>query len=202
MATDSPEWQQTRPLTFEEYLEIERASPTKHELVAGYLFDWNGGEFSGLAGATRRHNRIAMNIAWRLAAAAEGGTCQVYGSDMLLRVSEASTYYPDVQVVCDPTDTSEQFTNRPCVIVEVLSPSTAAVDRREKLLEYQSLDSLRAYLIVWTDQRRCMLHYRDDAQRWSSTMTGPDGDIQLPCPELRLSLDEIYAGIELPVANG
>jgi Uma2 family endonuclease len=196
MATDSPEWQQTRPLTFEEYLEIERASPTKHELVAGYMFDWNGGEFSGLAGATRRHNRIAGNVFGHLWNAAGEGPCQVYGSDMLLRVSETSTYYPDVQVVCDPTDTNQQFTSRPCLIVEVLSRTTASVDRREKLLEYQSLESLRAYLIVWTDERRCMLHYRDMQERWTSALSGPDGEIELVCPEVRLSLEEIYAGVD------
>jgi Uma2 family endonuclease len=120
----------------------------------------------------------------------------VYGSDMLLRINAATTYYPDVQVVCDPADTAQQYTTRPCLIVEVLSPSTAAVDRREKLLEYEALDSLRGYLIVWTDQRRCMLHSRSDDQQWSSTLRGPDGDLLLPCPEVRLTLDEIYAGVQ------
>jgi Uma2 family endonuclease len=197
MAADSPEWQQTRPMTFEEFLAFEEASPTKHELVAGYVFDWNGGEIRGLAGATRRHNRIAMNIASRLWDVARSGSCGVFGSDMRLRVSDTSSYYPDIQVVCDPTDTNEQFTTRPCLIVEVLSPSTASVDRREKLLEYQSLDSLRAYLIVWTSERRCLLHFRDQDLGWSSAFRGPGEDVALPCPELRLSLDEIYEGVEL-----
>jgi Uma2 family endonuclease len=75
------------------------------------------------------------------------------------------------------------------------------VDRREKLLEYQSLDSLRAYLIVWTNERRCLLHYRNAEQGWSSAFQGPDGDVSLPCPELRLSLDEIYEGVELESSN-
>jgi Uma2 family endonuclease len=184
-------------MTFEEFLAFEEASPTKHELVAGYVFDWNGGEIRGLAGATRCHNRIAMNIAARLWDVARNGSCGVFGSDMRLRVSDASSYYPDVQVVCDPTDTNELFTTRPCLIVEVLSPSTASVDRREKLLEYQSLNSLQAYLIVWTNERRCLLHTRDGEQGWSSAFHGPDGDVALPCPELRLSLDEIYEGVEL-----
>jgi Uma2 family endonuclease len=197
MATDSPEWQQTRPMTFEEFLAFEEASPTKHELVAGYVFDWNGGEIRGLAGATRRHNRIAGNIFARLWNAANPGQCQVYSSDMRLRVSDIASYYPDLQVVCDPTDADELFTTRPCLIVEVLSPSTASVDRREKLLEYQSLNSLQAYLIVWTSERRCLLHTRDGEQGWSSAFHGPHGDVALPCPELRLSLDEIYEGVEL-----
>jgi Uma2 family endonuclease len=185
------------PVTFEEYLALEEAGPIKHELVAGFMYEYNGGESRGLAGATRRHNRIAGNIFGRLWNAVGGGPCQVYGSDMRLRTSAETTYYPDVQVVCDPTDADEQFTTRPCLIVEVLSPSTASIDRREKVLEYQSLESLSAYLIVWADQRRCMLHYREPQKRWSSILTGPRGDVQLPCPELRMSLDEIYAGVEI-----
>jgi Uma2 family endonuclease len=200
MPTDSPEWQQTRPMTFEEFLAFEQASPTKHELVAGYVFDWNGDEIRGLAGTTRRHNGIAVNIFARLWNARRGG-CQVYGSDMRLRVSDTSSYYPDVQVVCDPTDTNEQFTTRPCLIVEVLSPSTASVDRREKLLEYQSLGSLLGYLIVWTSERRCLLHYRGKDQQWASLFSGPTGDVTLPCPDLRLTLDEIYEGVELESSN-
>jgi Uma2 family endonuclease len=200
MPSDSPEWQQTRPMTFEEFLAFEEASPTKHELVAGYVFDWNGGEIRGFAGTTRRHNGIAGNILARLWKAGRG-RCQVYGSDVRLRVGDTASYYPDIQVVCDPTDTNEQFTSRPCLIVEVLSPSTASVDRREKLLEYQSLDSLRAYLIVWTNERRCLLHSRDEAQGWSSAFQGPDGNVLLPCTDLRLSLDEIYEGVELESSN-
>src|SRR5579864_2221592 len=105
------------PLTFEEFLAIEQASPIKHELVAGYMYEWNGGEILGLAGATRRHNRIAGNIFAHLWNAADGGPCEVFGSDMLLRINPATTYYPDIQVICDPIDAEEQFTSRPCLIV-------------------------------------------------------------------------------------
>ena len=185
------------PLTFEEYLELEEASPVKHELVGGYMYEYDAGESRGLAGATRQHNRIAGNIFAHLWNAAGGGPCEVYGSDMRLRVNDSTTYYPDLQVVCDADDSDQMFTRRPCLVVEVLSPSTADVDRREKLLAYQSLESLRAYLIVWTDQRRCMLHSRDVDGRWSSSLSGPDGEVGLSCPSLRLGLDEIYAGVEL-----
>lgn len=190
---DAPE--QRGPLTFEEYLAIEEASEKKHELVAGYMFEYNGGE-TGLPGATRNHNRIAGNIFAHLWNAADRGVCQVYGSDMRLRINDSKSYYPDIQVLCDPTDAEELYTRRPCLIVEVLSPSTASVDRREKLLEYQSLKSLQAYLVVWSDQRLCVLHYRGDEGHWDSTFNRPDGEVFLPCPELRLSLDAIYEGVK------
>jgi Uma2 family endonuclease len=202
MGTDTPEFVQTRPMTFEEYLAFEEKSPIKHELVAGYLFEYNGGEVRGLAGATRPHNGIAMNIAALLWQATRGGPCKVYGSDMRLRIDDSTTYYPDVQVVCDPTDVDPQHTSQPCLVVEVLSPSTASVDRREKLLRYQSLDSLRAYLIVWSTEQRCTLHYRDEDLSWtSSEIAGSTGEVVLACPELRLSLAEIYDGVDLPAAT-
>ena len=187
--------QQTRPITFEEYLELEEASPIKHELVAGYMFEYNGSEVRGLAGATRQHNSISMNIAAQLWNAAAGGPCRVFGSDMKLRVHGETGYYPDIQVVCDPSDAAPLYTTRPCLIVEVLSPSTAAVDRREKLLEYQSLDSLQAYLIAWSDERRCLLHYRGEDGQWLSAFKGADDVIALHCPELTLSLEQIYTGV-------
>jgi hypothetical protein len=116
---------------------MEEASATKHEFVAGQVY--------ALAGASERHNRIAANILAQLWAAARGSPCAVYGSDMRLRIGETAFYYPDVQVVCDPSDSGQSYKIRPCVIVEVLSPSTESIDLREKWLLYSGLDSLQAY---------------------------------------------------------
>ena len=81
-------------VTVEEYLELEKTSSVKHEYVAG--------EIHAMVGASRRHNRIAVNILRRLADAAEGGPCRVYISDMKLRAAEDVFYYPDVMVACVP----------------------------------------------------------------------------------------------------
>src|ERR1051326_3337688 len=106
--------------------------------------------------ATKQHNLIAANIQALLWNAARGGQCNVFGSDMRLRIANSRIYYPDVQVVCDRTDTDPNQTCRPCVIVEVLSPSTESIDRREKLAAYHGIESLRSYLIVWRDQMRIL----------------------------------------------
>ena len=93
---------------------MEEASPTKHEFVACQVY--------ALAGASEPHNRIAGNTSAFLWNAARGGPCRVYGSDMRLRIRDTAIYYPDVQVVCDPDGTVQQYATAPCVIVEVLSP--------------------------------------------------------------------------------
>jgi Uma2 family endonuclease len=186
MATTAP--RRTPPPTVEEYLCLEEASPIKHEYVAGQIF--------ALAGASRRHNAIAMNVSALLWNALGQGPCRVFDSDMRLRIGDDAVYYPDVQVVCDPSDTDEQHTASPCVVVEVLSPSTESIDLREKLLGYRRLESLRLYLIVYRDQMRVIRHYRAENNAWfDATATQPGDKIPFPCPEVELALAEIYAGL-------
>jgi len=185
VATTAPK--RTPRLTIEDYLCLEQASAIKHEYVAGQL--------CALAGASKRHNRIAMNIATRLSAAAGDGPCQVYGSDMRLRIGNDLVYYPDVQVVCDPADTDEMYTTSPCVVVEVLSPSTESIDLREKLIAYRRLESLQAYIIVFRDDVRVTRHYRDEDGQWSHAEVVGDGDVPFPCPEVQLRLADMYRGL-------
>jgi Uma2 family endonuclease len=179
----------TPPLTIDEYLRIEEGSALKHEFVAGELY--------ALAGASERHNRIAMNISALLWNAARGGPCRVYGSDMRLRVADDAVYYPDVQVVCDPSEIEEQYTSSPCVIVEVLSPSTETIDRREKRLAYRRLSSLQAYMIVCRDEKRVARYWRDADNAWWDSEVHAEGRVPFPCPEVVLTLSEIYEGVRM-----
>lgn len=137
-----------RPLSVEEYLELEKSAPVKHEYV--------GGEIHTMVGASRRHNRISGNIFRKLADVAEGSPCRVYMSDMKLQI-EVVFYYPDVMVACGDVPENEYLEDEPCVVVEVTSPSTETVDRREKLANYQGIASLRAYVIV-SQERRQVTH--------------------------------------------
>ncbi len=189
MATEAA--RRTPPLTVEEFLEMEEASPTKHEYVAGQIH--------ALSGATERHNRLALNIAAQLWAAARGGPCRVYGSDMRLRISDDAVYYPDVQVVCDPANTHQMYTTSPCLVVEVLSPSTSSIDLREKLMAYRRIESLRAYVIVFQDARRVLRHYRAEGDAWFDALhSAEDSVVPFPCPAVDLSLADVYQGVELP----
>jgi Uma2 family endonuclease len=113
---------------------------------------------------------------------------------MRVRIGDDVVYYPDVQVVCDPADTEQMYTTSPCVVVEVLSPSTASIDLREKVLAYRRIESLQAYVIVYRDERRVMRHYRDGGTWWDAELSG-EGIVPFPCPELELTLAEIYRGL-------
>lgn len=186
VATEAP--RRIPPPTVEEFLEMEVASLAKHEYVAGEVY--------ALSGATARHNRIAGNVFAQLWNAARDGGCRVYGSDMRLRIGNDAVYYPDVQVICDPDETEQLYTLAPCVVVEVLSPSTSSTDLREKLLLYKRIESLRAYIIVFQEERRVLRHYRAEANNWFVALHGADSTVPFPCPEVELTLADIYQGLD------
>ena len=173
-------------LTAEEYLREEELSPVKRELVDGRLY--------AFAGAGRRHNRIVSNLVTELSIAAGDGPCEVLPNDMLVRASLRTFYYPDVVVVCNEGDPLDRVIEDPCLLIEVLSPSTLEIDRREKLLAYQAMPSVRGCTLVYQDQRRVLHYWRDDDDVWwESEVT--KGEIQIPCLDIELPLDRIYRGI-------
>ena len=166
------------------WLALEAVGELKHELV--------GGELYLMAGALRRHNLLVTAILARLADAALDAGCRAYGSDMALMVAKDG-YYPDVMVVCDePVD--ERFEIAPCLLVEVLSPSTAATDRREKRLAYTSIPSLEAYVLADPDRPSFEIHRRA-GERWVTEILGPDDTWDVPCPTLLVPLERLYRGV-------
>lgn len=170
--------------TVEEYLELEEQSEIRHEYIGGVLY--------ALAGGSARHNRIALNIAAILLGKARGGPCHVFMSDMRLDVDKVF-YYPGVMVCCEELEAENPtFRNDPCLLIEVLSPSTAAKDRREKLLAYRQIPTLRAYLIVDQDVRHVERHFRVDGGEWQRADIVNDGSVPIPCPDTELTLERIY----------
>ena len=116
----------SRLYTVEEYLAFENESPTKHDYLDGHILD--------MAGGTTNHNSICSNTIREFGQALKGSDCRVFGSDQRLQDYRKTLYtYPDVQIVCGPTEYAPQDKNRvtitnPCVIFEVLSPSTEDYD--------------------------------------------------------------------------
>jgi Uma2 family endonuclease len=175
-----------RRLTFEEYLELEHATQWRWEFV--------GGEVYAMEGASKRHHLVTGNIYTRLRAAAEGGPCQVFFGGVKLRVGD-DIYYPDGVVTCSPSETHKYMILEPCLVIEVTSPSTARTDRTGKRDAYRSIASLQAYLIVEQGWRRVVRHWRDATGAWQETDLQGDGSIPLTCPEVALTLDQIYEGL-------
>lgn len=173
-------------LSVEDYLEMEKTATVRHEYVAGEVY--------AMVGVSRRHSRIAGNIFRLLAVAAAGGSCRVHQSDMKLQI-EGVFYYPDVMVACSSEPENPYYEDDPCLVVEVVSPSTETTDRREKLAAYKRIPGLKAYLIV--DQARMQVerHFRDEEGAWRRADLVDEGRFSVPCPEMFLTLSEIYEGL-------
>src|SRR5690606_4032964 len=180
------------PLTATEYLNREQQSPVKHEFVDGEVY--------AMSGATRRHNLIAGNLlALTHAAARERDECQAFGSDMKVHVEmHNSFYYPDVSVCCDRNDRHELYLVRPCFIVEVLSPSTASIDRREKRASYTTIESLREYAIVDQDRMHVELHRRNAGGWQGYLLNQSEVAVESTGLGLRMALRQVYEGVEFP----
>ncbi|MDQ3508559.1 MAG: Uma2 family endonuclease [Actinomycetota bacterium] len=176
-------------LTVEEYLELEESSTVKHEYV--------GGDIHAMTGGSYRHNAITVNIVRKLADAADGTSCRVYVNDMKVRIEDSPFYYPDVMVVCEPLASENPvFEDKPCLLVEVISPSTEKIDRREKLQNYQRIPSLRAYIIAAQDRKWISHYFRDESGVWIRGDLVEEGKIPVPCPPgAELRVEDIYAGL-------
>ena len=177
-------------LTVQEYLEMEETASVRHEYARGMIY--------AQAGADRRHNQIAGNVFGLLWNTARGGPCRVYQNDMKLRTADDVFYYPDVMVVCEPVGESSVYEESPCLVVEIASPSTESIDRREKMLAYRSIPTLRAYLIVAQDDRRVERYWRGEDGEWrQGEAVGEGSKVPIPCPSpIESTLSEIYEGLE------
>ena len=177
-----------------DYLASERDADVRHEYVDGVLF--------AMTGASRAHNLLATKLSARLFNHLEGRGCRVSSSDMKVRLADGRRYYyPDIVVSCsDARDEPDEYTEtRPVLVVEILSPSTAATDRREKRLAYQTLPSLVDYLIV-SQERASVERFTRDGESWTQAMFEPGESVPLASVGLTLAMDDLYAGI--PTSNG
>lgn len=179
-------------LSVADYLQGEQQAQVRHEYVAGRVF--------AMAGAGERHHRISLNLAFHLRAATRGTACGVFISDMKVRVAAHDAfYYPDVLMTCDPRDREPFYKRAPCLIAEVLSPSTEMIDRREKLLAYRALESLRYYLLLSQDRRLVEVYRRETDGGWRLEVIDGDAALVLDCAgiPIRFTPADLYEDVEL-----
>ncbi len=184
-----------RHYTLDDYFGIEEMSEIKHEYYDGEIF--------AMTGASINHNRIAVNLATALNIALRGKPCEAFTSDMRVTTSSGLYTYPDVVVVCGKLerieDRPDTLTN-PTVIVEVLSKSTAQYDRGQKFELYQSIQTLREYILI--EQNRIHIdhfHLMSDnvSDQWAQhTYTEIEDSLDLSSVEFRLPLVEIYRRVD------
>ena len=175
-------------LTPAEYLNMERKAVTKNEYLSGQIV--------AMSGASNAHNIITMNTAYQLYHQLLDRDCFVYASDMRVRVqSPVSYFYPDITVVCgEPRFEDDVFDTllNPTIVIEVLSPSTAAYDRREKFTRYQQIASLKEYILISQSQMYVEHHLRQESQWCTTEFQEFDDVVPVPSIKCELLLGHIY----------
>lgn len=169
-----------------EYLlgENDRTDGIKYEYVNGQVY--------AMAGASRNHNRVTGNFFLSLALHLRGSRCEVFQSNMKVGIRslrEDHFYYPDVQVTC--VDEADKYYNAsPCLIVEVLSESTARTDRTEKLTAYTLLPSLQEYVLCSQDTPMVEI-YRQRTE-WQVERYVSGEKLSLESVNLEIPVNELY----------
>ena len=174
-------------LTKAKWRELEKQTGLRHEYLDGWVFE--------MPKESRKHNVIVGNLLEVLRPIARAKNCDVFVLSVSTQVEEGhSLYYPDLVVTCDPSDDDPYEIRRPCLIVEVLSPSTAGKDKREKLKAYTDLPTLERYVLVDQEARRVEV-YRKHSWNWTYQELLEDGEFDGPCLGGSIMLKRVYAGL-------
>jgi Uma2 family endonuclease len=147
-------------MTWEEYLVFEEQSPLRHEYVNGTVY--------AMSGASLAHNQIVQELVVAFRSHLRGGPCKPFFLEAKLEIRAARdkiVYYPDAMVSCRPEDRTDTMVRNPKLVVEILSKSTQHIDRREKALTYQRVDSIEEYVLIAQKEPRVIVHRRADDWR-------------------------------------
>jgi len=178
-------------LSQSDYLKVEEAASNKNEYVAGRMF--------AMTGATAAHNILTMNLYSHLAPFVRQSGCNIFALDFKLRVSSLrSFYYPDLLVTCEKVEPSAVYVETPVLVVEVLSPSTVSVDRREKLQAYRAIPSLAEYVLVHQEMPLVEIYRKDSEDDWALYEFGAGEQLCLSVTSKKLcvAVDDVYLGID------
>ncbi len=190
-----------RPMmTPQQYLEWEFVQPLRYEYIDG--------EVVAMTGGTIPHNQVSVNFVALLKAHLRGKGCKILSGDAKIAVSEDGPfYYADVSVACDQRDRSAYaYIRYPCLITEVLSPSTEAFDRGQKFRHYRQIETLREYLLI-DPEHMSLEYYRLNKQgHWELfeysdthvTYQDPEYHVVLESVNLSFPISLLYEDIDLP----
>ncbi len=178
-------------ITPEEYFAWEEKQLEKHELINGQVYAMSGGSVN--------HSRIAIRFATMVDTHLDPSSCITGNSDLRINIVGTNNYtYPDVSVTCDDRDkTTTQYITYPCLIVEVLSPSTESYDRSGKFRLYRKNPHLQDYLLVSSTSIEMDLYHKNEAGEWLIINYQEGDTVELKSINLSFPIEQVYRGLEL-----
>lgn len=172
-------------MSIDDYLAAELISDSKHEYFDGAIY--------AMSGASRNHERIALNVASEFRTHLRGKPCEPFSSDLKIKVGNY-LFYPDAMVVCDDTQPHEVYTETPALIVEVLSKSTRRIDETLKRRLYQTIPTLREYVLIEQDIVDIEICRRSEG--WVSNHYFLGDQATFESIDLTIDVAELYARVE------
>lgn len=173
----------------EDYLKGEQLSPIKHEYVRGEIY--------AMAGGSDAHDAISLNLLTLLKNHLRGSRCRVYTGNMKVNVEPANVYYyPEAMVTCDERDRELQYFKRyPCLVVEVLSPSTEAFDRGAKFADYRTLETLQEYVLISQERFSVECFRRNSQGQWVLYTFGVGEEVEFASVDFRCEIAALYEDV-------
>jgi len=189
MLTSSP----PKTLSLEEYRNLETIAEVKHEYHDGEIIEMTGGSIN--------HNSILINLIVLLKLALRGTNYRLQSSELRLWIPQYNRgLYPDLMIIAgEPlfSDNRNDEILNPCVIIEVLSPSTSGYDRGDKFRYYRSIPQLNQYLLVSQGEILIESYSKTSENNWLlQEYTPARGIISLDSLGISLNLADIYEGID------
>ena len=182
--------------TLAEYLVLDAESDERLEYFNGEIFS--------MSGVSEEHAQIETNLIFHLRLALRGRSCRVFPADMRIRVPSLPPYrYGDFSALCgqpvfQQIHGVDTLTN-PSLIVEILSPSTAAFDQDEKFTHYKSIESFTEYVLIAQDRPHIKKLLRQEAGAWLETeVNSLDNEIYLSSLDCSLSVCDLYEEVAFP----
>ena len=184
-----------KTMTAQEYLARERQAAFKSEFYRGEIF--------AMAGGSPMHSLIAANFSREAGNGFKGSRCNVFNSDLRVRVSPSGLYtYPDASIICGELefdDNHQDTVTNPTILVEVLSDSTEKYDRGTKSTLYRQIPSLKELILISQNEAYVGCFVRQDRGGWLlHEVLDLSGTIEFSSMHISIALSEIYRGVTFP----
>lgn len=189
--------QSLKKSSVEDYIGFERTSATKNEFLDGKTL--------ARSGSNRWHNLIVSNTAIAVGSKMHGHKCEVYISNMRVRLASNFICYPDIVIVNgEPkfADNNYDLLQNPTVVVEIFSSQTNSSDKTKKLESFLEMESIRECLLLKEDEMRVEHYARQNAKQWIYRIYNERDDVvSLDSINTKVSVSEIYSQIKFRQAE-
>lgn len=180
-------------MTVDEFLTWDDGADTRYELV--------GGEAFAMTPPSPAHSLIVINLGSEIRSRLKP-PCRIFAEAGVRLAERSDTYYQaDLAISCTSVAAGASQILNPVVIVEVLSPSTAAHDRATKVPDYRRIPSVKEIVLISSTASGIEL-WRRAGDDWTVTDVIGDGAIlRLASVNVEISLASIYDGVAFETEN-